>query len=383
MKTFVANPTQTREFIANFKQANLSLKHYNVEIDNDEATFSTNTGKVFVVNVSDLSSLKEDKGDSLWAIMCMVDLGAINHETLKSSEAPEKEIYSTHIDDNSPTIGVDESFDENDLTDFKEMIGQIVDDLQKESDQRYLENADVDDYSHSIAPERKLDNESSTSVDDDSHLSIDEVDDFITEINNSYTINQQETALKAAKIVFHYWALSGNSWNVPYNLITLVYLFEVISENTYINFIGESPNMGNVIVNLRFVGDSIEFGDSFKLFLQILDKHAVSCGVHPQFTPSQLSVYQQNYQSIVADCTAILELYRQSTDNDVYKGCEGANDVVFPTNINELFSLVNATCGNKEAIAVVNSIHDEEYLFFQVLDTLNSINQTKSVGILA
>jgi hypothetical protein len=364
MKTFVANLAQTREFIDNFKSANLSLSHYNVEIVDGKATFSTNTGKVFVVNTSDLTSSKEIKGDSLWAIMCMVDLGAIKHETLKSSEAPEEKIYSTHIDDNSPTIDVDESFDE------------MAEELAREFDEDFL------NHQHNFGeyPESVFDEE-------DSHLSIDEVDDFINEINNSYTANQQETALKAAKIVFHYWALSGNSWNVPYDYDTLVdltnNLSEKLSRNIYITFVDEVLNKGNAILNLRFLGDFLVLGDDFGLFLQMLVNQAVNYGVYSWFTPSQLSVYQQNYQAIVADCNAILELYRQSTDNDVYKGCEGANDVVFPTNINELFSLVNATCGNKEAIAVVNSIHDEEYLFFQVLDTLNSINQTKPAMICA
>jgi hypothetical protein len=376
MKTFVANPTQTREFIANFKSANLSLSHYNVEIVDGKATFSTNTGKVFVVNTSDLTSSKEIKGDSLWAIMCMVDLGAIKHETLKSSEAPEEKIYSTHIDDNSPTIDVDESFDE------------MAEELAREFDEDFL------NHQHNFGeyPESVFDEE-------DSHLSIDEVDDFITEINDEqdaisafstdspefssliYTQNQQETALKAAKIVFHYWALSGNSWNVPYNYNTLEDLLEFINaktgKNAFLCFVDDSIlGVRNLIVDEH----SLSFTDDFDLFLQTLDKHAVSCGVHPQFTPSQLSVYQQNYQAIVADCNAILELYRQS---DILADNGEGEYQLFPQNTKELHALISYIQDKSTADSIVESLKGEEYLFFQVLDTLNSINQTKPAMICA
>jgi hypothetical protein len=379
MKTFVANLAQTREFIDNFKSANLSLSHYNVEIVDGKATFSTNTGKVFVVNTSDLTSSKEIKGDSLWAIMCMVDLGAIKHETLKSSEAPEEKIYSTHIDDNSPTIDVDESFDE------------MAEELAREFDEDFL------NHQHNFGeyPESVFDEE-------DSHLSIDEVDDFITEINDEqdaisafstdspefssliYTQNQQETALKAAKIVFHYWALSGNSWNVPYDYDTLADLTNNLSKklnrNIYITFVDEALNIGNAILNLRFLGDFLVLGDDFNLFLQMLENQAVNYGVYSWFTPSELSVYQQNYQHIVADCTAILELYRQS---DILADNGEGEYQLFPQNTKELHALISYIQDKSTADSIVESLKGEEYLFFQVLDTLNSINQTKPAMICA
>jgi hypothetical protein len=115
--------------------------------------------------------------------------------------------------------------------------------------------------------------------------------------------------------------------------------------------------------------------ESQELFFQTLENQAVNYGVQSWFTQKDISVYQQNYQAIVADCTAILELYHQSdllADNGL------GEYQLFPANINELHSLIEYLNGTEAADEVVNSIKDEQYLFFQVLATMNFINSTAS-----
>lgn len=432
MKTFVANPAQTREFIANFKRACYPLEAYNVTIDESVAikrrlaTFNTLYGKTFVVRLSDLT---------LVAVTCDVkeQIGALEYmNNLGVFKAPEKEIYSTQSDDNSPTI---DAIDPNEGREFKDWIGgrtvwsseenQFVDwrnnsqsdnlsfvdeehsrkawinneffvghefeqalaaefeQNQLEAEERFLDEQEqglsewcnsTEDDSCFEAPESTtlrsveeiLDNDSSTSVDDDSH---------------SYTVNQQETALKAAKIIFHYWAISGNSWIVPYDYDTLADLIEYLNaqtgKNAFICFVDDSIlGVRDLIVDEH----SLSFGDDFDLFLQTLKCQAVNYGVYAWFTPSELYTRQQNYQYIVADCTAVLEMYRQS--NLLADNGEGEYQL-FPKNTSELHDLIMYIQDKPTADSIVESLEGEEHLFFQVLDTLNSINQTKSVGILA
>lgn len=172
-----------------------------------------------------------------------------------------------------------------------------------------------------------------------------------------------EDALQAAKILFHYWALSGNNLVLPNNWSNLREFVKSIDAKALIlDFLWENTHKNQ------------------ELFFQTLENQAVNYGVHSWFTQKDISVYQQNYQAIVADCNAILELYRQS---DILADNGEGEYQLFPKNTKELHALITYIQDKSTADSTVESLKGEEYLFFQVLDTLNSINQTKSVGILA
>ena len=235
----------------------------------------------------------------------------------------------------------------------------------------------------SVAKDSSVDNDNS--LDDDSHLFYADntvlvsADDTEESFKADWLTNRQhEDALQAAKILFHYWALSGNSLPLPNNWGSLKAFIKSIGAKTAF-YIYSCPAREESIGSTALVIDDKLFFlwentvVSQDLFFETLDNHNYS--VQSWFTQKDISVYQQNYQAIVADCEAIIALHEQA-----YKNADNGigEYIAFPANINDLHSLVEYLNGTEAADEVVNSIKDEEYLFFQVLSTMNFINSTAS-----
>lgn len=202
--------------------------------------------------------------------------------------------------------------------------------------------------------------------DDDSHLLYADktvlvsADDTEESFKADWLTNKQhEDALQAAKILFHYWALSGNELPLPNNWGNLCeFVKSVDAKALILDLLWENTHK------------------SQDLFFQTLDNQANNYGVTTWFTQKDINVYQQNYQAIVADCEAIIALHEQA-----YKNADNGigEYIAFPVDMVDLHQLVEYLLGTEKANEVVNSIKEEEWLFFQVLSTMNFINSTASI----
>lgn len=369
--SFKANAAQHKAFIATVKSQfpainltglSLELHCSDYKYDwtiNDVITFFTETGKYFVVKASDL-------------------LVSVDEATL--IQAPARNSIDS-LNDNSSNTGWTWSNDDN----------CFFPDEPLGNEMQIIDSSDNTDNS--------LDDDSDLYWDIESSLEED-TDDDIRQLaapskTDMFAIMQSvyERDLQAAKILFHYWALSGNSYPVPNKWNNLRDF--VISNNGSIDigstlcparkeyFRTKDLNINGKIFFLwelreleESIGDDAAIDYSEDGFFQLLNNMvAEKYGVYSWFTQKDISVYQQNYQAIVADCEQIIHFHDEL---NFLADCGEREYMPFPTNINELHDVVKATYGIAEADSVVNSIKDEEYLFFQVLSTMNFINSTAS-----
>ena len=389
-QSFKANAAQHKAFIATVKSqfpainvTGLSLElhcsdyKYNWAI-NDVITFFTATGKYFVVRASDLLVSVDEANNA-------TEPYPVSREEILA-ELKSAEIYQLQEETGQSLLVVNNLLDK---APARNSIGSLTKEHSYIPPTGYHSaySSEENQYVH-WEKDDSSDDACDTSLDDDSHLLYADktvlvsADDTEESFKADWLTNKQhEDALQAAKILFHYWALSGNGLPLSNYWVSLKALFESIGAKTDF-YIYSCPAREESIGSTALVIDDKRFFlwentvVSQNLFFQTLKNQAVNYGVHSWFTQKDISVYQQNYQSIVADCEAIIALHEQA-----YKNADNGigEYIAFPANINDLHSLVEYLNGTEAADEVVNSIKDEQFLFFQVLSTMNFINSTASI----
>lgn len=390
--SFKANAAQHKAFIASVKKGFFftKLSHLKLELAsfwtekydwaiNDVITFYTATGKYFVVKASDLLVSVDEANNA-------TEPYPLSREEILA-ELKSAEIYQLQEETG---YSRQEVIDLLDKAPERNSIGSLTE-VDSPDDAFDTDNS-LDDDSHLFY----ADNTVLVSADDDTddeilrykELAAPSRSDMFAIMHSYYERN-----LQAAKILFHYWALSGNSYPLPNKWNSLRDF--VISNNGSIDigstlcparkeyFRTKDLNINGKIFFLwelreleESIGDDAAIDYSEDGFFQLLNNMvAVNYGVQSWFTQKDISVYQQNYQAIVADCEAIIALHEQA-----YKNADNGigEYIAFPVDMVDLHHLVEYLNGTEAADDVVNSIKDEEYLFFQVLSTMNFINSTAS-----